>query len=516
VRRMLMICCFSALLVVFLFPAETRADPEPAIWGELIQNNRYLNIRIGKEKITLQERVEMKLKKMLSDDYIYTYTISSAKGRFDRASLRIKTPAHGVEDSVFENGCRLKYLSEITLEETLQVAFEYAYDYPHEEIGEIVYKRSQGTSQYAYMLDSAERLHIRCNQVVEVKSKAYYTSEWTSVGKGTHVVVRRPQYWTRLKICFYTPGETEVLEEKTFFEVVPEHRRHIPNLVKNEFITIEMRDTLDGLYHYYLSGTIELDLETATRFDPFYAWFPNQETRAYVSMFGKFAFAGEDSSEWRDWTETLEVGPSIFEGQRGFYFLIPPLTYASRWWPEPWGWKRATLFVKIDDIHVGNHSDFFLVTAPQEFSSVEFRIPERFGFGECYSPFEHEATYNDEGFHVKTFYGKCLSTGVAHVSWGTVPFPEQYFVLFQNSPNPFNQETVIRYSLCGDSDVELTVYNLLGQRVRTLVDQVQRADDYQVGWDGKNAEGQDVASGVYLYRLDTEWQSDRRKMVVIR
>ena len=47
-------------------------------------------------------------------------------------------------------------------------------------------------------------------------------------------------------------------------------------------------------------------------------------------------------------------------------------------------------------------------------------------------------------------------------------------------------------------------------------DQMQRADDYQVAWDGKNEEGQDVASGVYLYKLDTGSQSDRRKMVVIR
>jgi hypothetical protein len=233
-------------------------------------------------------------------------------------------------------------------------------------------------------------------------------------------------------------------------------------------------------------------------------------------MFGKFAFAGDDPSEWRDWTETLEVKPSTFGGQRGFYFLIPALTYASRWYPEPWGWKQATLYVEIEDIHAGNASDFHLVTAPQEFSSVEFRIPERFGFGECYSPFEHEATYTDNGFHVKTFYGKCLSTGIAHVSWGSLPYPEDHFVLFQNSPNPFNQETVIRYSLSGECAVKLCVYNLLGQRVRTLVDEIQGADDYQVAWDGKNEQGQDVASGVYLYRLDTEWQSDRRKMVVIR
>lgn len=507
-HRRITIWCLSLLLVSNAFAPRAGGDVQPAIWGEVIQNQRYMNIHVADDGLRIHQRVEMKLKKFLSDDYTYTFITSSAYGKFNQDAFRISAPSCGVEDSIFDSGCRWEYLSESSVEETLQVVFEYEYHYPYERIGEIVYKSRWGARPPGWIMDLSQQIDIRCNRIMEVKLDDRRTI------KGTHVVVgaTRPEMRIRLS----NEVGVEWLEDRTFFEVVPMRLRGVPNLIKNEFITIEMTDTLDGLYHYRLFGTIELDLETADLFDPFYAWFPNDETRAMVEMRGKCTIPYGDSLLWSDSIETLEVKPSVYQGQKGFYILIPTLTFSWSWWPETWGWKQATLYVEIDDIHAGNASDFHLVTAPQEFSSVEFRIPERFGFGECYSPFEHEATYTDNGFHVKTFYGKCLSTGIAHVSWGAVPFPEQYFVLFQNSPNPFNQETIIRYSLSGDCAVKLTVHNLLGQRVRTLVDEMQRADDYQVAWDGKNEEGRDVASGVYLYKLDTEWQSDRRKMVVIR
>lgn len=101
------------------------------------------------------------------------------------------------------------------------------------------------------------------------------------------------------------------------------------------------------------------------------------------------------------------------------------------------------------------------------------------------------------------------------MAWSNAPAPD-YFSLSQDSPNPFNQETVIEYSLSQDCDVNLSIYNLLGQRIRTLVSERQKADDYAVGWDRRNEQDQEVASGIYLYKLDTRWRSDRRKMVVIR
>ena len=82
-----------------------------------------------------------------------------------------------------------------------------------------------------------------------------------------------------------------------------------------------------------------------------------------------------------------------------------------------------------------------------------------------------------------------------------------------NYPNPFNPATTIRYSLTEASDVRLVVYNVLGQAVRALVNAHQRAGMYQVVWDGRDASGQEVTSGVYLYRLKAGANVAIRKMV---
>ncbi len=78
--------------------------------------------------------------------------------------------------------------------------------------------------------------------------------------------------------------------------------------------------------------------------------------------------------------------------------------------------------------------------------------------------------------------------------------PER-FTLHGNFPNPFNPTTTIRYELAEAGQVELTVYNLLGQRMAQLVSASQPAGAYQVQWDGRDSNGQVAASGVYLYRV---------------
>ncbi len=75
------------------------------------------------------------------------------------------------------------------------------------------------------------------------------------------------------------------------------------------------------------------------------------------------------------------------------------------------------------------------------------------------------------------------------------------FRLFQNYPNPFQDQTTITYEVERAGPVTVTVYDLLGRRVRTLIDETQPAGAYQVGWDGRDAAGQPVASGTYFYRL---------------
>lgn len=90
------------------------------------------------------------------------------------------------------------------------------------------------------------------------------------------------------------------------------------------------------------------------------------------------------------------------------------------------------------------------------------------------------------------------------------------FSLSQNHPNPFNSETVIEYSLPKASHVKIAIYNILGQRVRALLDQKQPAGYKRVIWDGKNKEGKTVSSGIYFYRMETEEFVRSKKMLFLK
>jgi len=91
------------------------------------------------------------------------------------------------------------------------------------------------------------------------------------------------------------------------------------------------------------------------------------------------------------------------------------------------------------------------------------------------------------------------------------------FTLKQNYPNPFNPATAVRYELPKSEHVKLTVFNLLGQKVAILVDQIQPAGRHTAVWDARNDAGRSVASGVYLYRIQAgDSYSDVRKMLLVR
>lgn len=88
-----------------------------------------------------------------------------------------------------------------------------------------------------------------------------------------------------------------------------------------------------------------------------------------------------------------------------------------------------------------------------------------------------------------------------------------YFLLNQNSPNPFNLRTSISYSLPMAGRIKLTTYDLLGRRVRTLVDTYQAPGHKSLDWDATDDEGDAVASGIYFYRLEVESVTGMTHMV---
>lgn len=97
----------------------------------------------------------------------------------------------------------------------------------------------------------------------------------------------------------------------------------------------------------------------------------------------------------------------------------------------------------------------------------------------------------------------------------TVDLPRRV-ELVGNYPNPFNPTTTIRYTLPEAQPVRLTVYNVLGAEVAVLVDGQQPAGRHEAAWNGRDASGKLVPSGLYLYRLETPGQTRSRKMVLLK
>jgi len=89
----------------------------------------------------------------------------------------------------------------------------------------------------------------------------------------------------------------------------------------------------------------------------------------------------------------------------------------------------------------------------------------------------------------------------SQISGFTVQTVPGQFGLSQNYPNPFNPSTVISYQLAQDSHVSLTIFDMLGQKVKTLVNVFQQAGYYNITWDGTNDSGRKAASGIYIYRI---------------
>jgi hypothetical protein len=123
--------------------------------------------------------------------------------------------------------------------------------------------------------------------------------------------------------------------------------------------------------------------------------------------------------------------------------------------------------------------------------------------------FEANASADDTKLHVK------FEQGVTAVERVKLQIPSGY-TLSQNYPNPFNPTTSIVYQLGKNGDVQLSIFNTLGQRIRTMVNGAQNAGTHTVVWDGKNDFGKNVSTGIYLYQLKTRDFVKTKKMVLVR
>jgi hypothetical protein len=116
-------------------------------------------------------------------------------------------------------------------------------------------------------------------------------------------------------------------------------------------------------------------------------------------------------------------------------------------------------------------------------------------------------TYTDDHY-VRVIFDKQASSGIKNT-------PKDY-VLAQNHPNPFNPTTSISFSLPKDEHVVLSIYNITGQLVRTLVNERKNAGTHSIMWNGRNESGAQVTSGLYIYKIKAGSYTQVRKMSLMK
>jgi len=237
---------------------------------------------------------------------------------------------------------------------------------------------------------------------------------------------------------------------------------------------------------------------------------------------------------------------------------IPPNTSVVRhvvvyrdewlyWWQIPIRYKNPQNDIKLDSVKLGRFpppicwtdtiidrstGTIFLYTAiVRKGSLVCYPLPPGldtfatlyFTTGQNWDPSIHNPidTFRFNGIYglsfIDTLYNDIqpVYNPPGNLDVGDDPKPQsakpKSFLLSQNYPNPFNARTVISFALPHASHIKIEIFNILGQKVRDLVDEEVSAGYKQVVWDGRDNGGKFVASGVYLYRLKNgEWTETKR------
>jgi len=153
----------------------------------------------------------------------------------------------------------------------------------------------------------------------------------------------------------------------------------------------------------------------------------------------------------------------------------------------------------------GNDGSFML----EEMPVGEFKISATGAAGNATSPTPVSVGNGRNAGNIE------LTLITTSVNEPTVEVPTAY-ELEQNFPNPFNPETSIKYHLPARTSVTLRIYNALGQEVRTLVNQLQDAGVYSAKWDGKDKNGRQLTTGIYLFRLEAGDFTMTRKMAMVK
>jgi hypothetical protein len=185
--------------------------------------------------------------------------------------------------------------------------------------------------------------------------------------------------------------------------------------------------------------------------------------------------------------------------------------------------------LKLDGQSVGAGSEIeaFSVATNAKVGSFKMKADGKFGFMPVYADADGQNLKPGGQFYLtidgtkanETFTWTAngdrtvVSALTSGNSSGTLP---DGFSLEQNYPNPFNPTTTIGFSVPAHTRARIEIYNVLGALIAVPFDDAVQAGEHQVVWDGRNQNGETVASGVYLYKLVTDSYSEARKMMLLK
>jgi len=248
-------------------------------------------------------------------------------------------------------------------------------------------------------------------------------------------------------------------------------------------------------------------------------------------LYGVVAFGAGAGTLWRlDLTtgDAEEIGTSglyysslSFDPGSGTLFASerPPVGTKDRIYTIDTETGSATLVGQVGDplritaaLSFDDQGELFGITGNGQFENELVMIDPSTGAGTVIAGM---GTYNLSSLAIRV---DSMVTGIAGTVGDVLP---GHYVLDQNYPNPFNPVTEIGYGLPQQSNVRVTVYNTIGQQIRELVNGEQAAGYHRVVWNGTNADGGTVASGLYLYRIDATGADGTqftriRKMILLR
>jgi hypothetical protein len=203
------------------------------------------------------------------------------------------------------------------------------------------------------------------------------------------------------------------------------------------------------------------------------------------------ALEGDFSNRGWDFT-VLDLGDEISH----FYFSVVPTSDQNQRWWEGERVLLVTATLRVQDSMTVCIDTTFWPPANRlqaaNFDATTF-IPRH------YFPYCFKITYSD-----------------VRETHGSEEARPSDFQLSQNYPNPFNAATNIEFAVIKATRVTLEVFNIVGQKVKTLVDQDMKPGTYVADWDSKDENGQPVSSGIYFYRMQAGDFSDMKKMLLLK